>query len=317
MAANESAYYKQGNYGSKGRGMEAKGNIPRGACIIEEVPLLLIVAGRIDQFNEDASYGAGEHSGGPLVQHEYNKLSYEQQSTFQRLTYQKQTQAWLDSHTRSRGALTLEQWRCLARLQANAFDASEDEANMSGHGAKTFVVFHRTSFFNHSCKPNAAWKWHTERKCGMVHALRDIEAGEQIFFSYIHTLQDTLKSRADRQTTLQNGWDFRYSCPCCRLGANAVEEDDNRRKKAWEDWKYLDELPWPSEAIPMDQSHLATLKWPEGSPDGPLKNEAYVKCKNVKGEDVTELHREHRRMIAYYKSVTEQFKALQLNDSDM
>jgi hypothetical protein len=111
MVPNEAAYYKQGKYGLKGRGMEANGKIPRGACIIEEGPLLLIVAGRIDQFNENAFYGAGEYSGGPLVQHEYNKLSYEDQNTFRKLTYQKQTQGWLDGHTRSRGTLTMDQWR--------------------------------------------------------------------------------------------------------------------------------------------------------------------------------------------------------------
>lgn len=155
MVPDEGAYYKQGNYGSKGRGMEAKGNIPRGACIIEEAPLLLIVAGRVDQFNDTAFYGAGEYSGGPLVQHEVNKLSYEDQNKFQKLTYPKQTQGWLDSHARSRGALTMNQWRYLARVAVNAFDASEDDANRSGHGAKTLVVFHRISFFNHSCKPNA------------------------------------------------------------------------------------------------------------------------------------------------------------------
>jgi hypothetical protein len=202
-------------------------------------------------------------------------------------------------------------------VAANAFDASEDEADRSGHGAKTLVVFHRISFFNHSCKPNAVWKWHPQRKCGMVYALRDIVAGEQIFLSYIHTLKDTLKSREDRHTILQNGWNFRCSCAGCRLSTTAVREDDSRRKKAWDDWKYLDELPWPSETMPMDQGHLATLKWLGDGPNGPLDNEADVKCEDAEGKDVTDLHREHRRMIAYYKSVTEQFKALELNDSDM
>jgi hypothetical protein len=48
-----------------------------------------------------------------------------------------------------------------------------------------------------------------------------------------------------------------------------------------------------------------------------LRNEADVKCKDGSGKDVTDLHREHRRIIAYYKSVTTQFKALELHDADM
>lgn len=151
----------------------------------------------------------------------------------------------------------------------------------------------------------------------MVHALKGIVAGEQILLNYIHTVKDTLKSRKQRHKVLQDGWNFLCSCTGCRLSTTAVEEDDHRRKKAWEDWEYLDELPWPSENIPMNQNHLAGLKWPEGGPDGPLDNEADVECKDAGGVDVTDLHREHRRMIAYYKSVTEQFKALELNDSDM
>jgi hypothetical protein len=321
MVPSEGAYHKQANYGPKGkgmgRGMEAKCRIPRGACIIEEAPLLLIVAGRVDQFNEETFYGAGEYSGGPLVQQEFNKLSYENQSKFTKLTYPKQTEAWLDSQVRSRGKLTMSQWRHLARVAANAFDASDDEADRSGNGTKTLVVFNRISLFNHSCKPNAIMKWHPERKCGMVHALREIVPGEQIFLSYIHTVKDTLKSRKDRQTILQDGWDFECACTGCHLSDTAVVEDDNRRKKGWDDWTYLDELPWPSARIPMHQNHLATLKWPEGSPDGPLANEADIKCKDASGKDVTDLHREHRRIISYYKSVIAQFKALEINDADM
>ena len=69
--------------------------------------------------------------------------------------------------------------------------------------------------------------------------------------------------------------------------------------------------------MPLDQGHLATWKWPEDGPNGLLDNEADVKCEDAEGKDVTDLHREHRRMIANCKSVAEQFKALELNDSDM
>lgn len=314
-AENTGPYFRQSRYRGKGRGMQARRKIPRGTPILEEAPLLHIVTGRVDLFQESLFWGAGEYSGGPTVLQEVNKLSSEDHVKFLQLTYDtKKSQEWLDSHERKRGSLSMDEWACLSRLARNAFDATEDDADRFGNGQKTIVVFHRISFFNHSCKPNAVWKWHPERKCGMVHALKEIAAGDQIYLNYLPSLDEILKSRKDRRTTLEDHWGFNCTCTGCTLSADALEAEDAQRKKALRDWKILINLPRPIEAVPMEQQHLDTLTWPDDSDDISLTAEANIQCK---GKDMVALHREHRRMIAYFESVTEQFEALELDHPDM
>lgn len=184
--------------------MQARRRITRGTCILEEAPLLHLSTGRVDLFQESLFWGAGEYSGGPAVLQEVNKLSADDQIRFLQLTYDtKKSQDCLDSYGRKRGNLSMDEWNCLSRLARNSFDASEDDADRFGNGQKIIVVFHRISFFNHSCKPNAVWKWHPERKCGMVHALKEIPAGEQIYLSYLSSVEDTLMARDERRAALQ------------------------------------------------------------------------------------------------------------------
>ena len=203
MPENAGMCFRQILFRGKGRGMQARHKINRGTSILEETPLLRIVAGRVDLFQESLFWGAGEYSGGPAVLQELNKLSFEDQIKFLQLTYDtKKSQEWLDSHGRKRGNLSMDEWSCLSRLARNSFDATEDDADRFGNGQKIIVVFHRISFFNHSCKPNAVWKWHPERNCGMVHALKEIPAGEQIYLSYLSSVEDTHLPIEDRRAAL-------------------------------------------------------------------------------------------------------------------
>ena len=204
----------------------------------------------------------------------------------------------------------------------NAFDASPGERDQFGSGEKVLVVFHHISFINHSCTPNAVWEWNPQRGVGTVHALRNITKGHQIYVSYIATLEDTLKTRAQRQALLSNGWGFDCTCAVCHVGEATWRVDDDLRRKAWREWQVLINLPWPNDAVPMSDAHLATLTWPDDHKDVSTRNDdedddeddEEIVCE---GRNATALHREHRRIIAYYDSVTDQFKALQLNDPDM
>lgn len=59
--------WRQSQHGTKGRGLSAAITIKRGTRILEEAPLLRLVVGRVELFDEDAFYGAGNYSGGPAV----------------------------------------------------------------------------------------------------------------------------------------------------------------------------------------------------------------------------------------------------------
>lgn len=306
--------WRQADHKTKGRCLEAAITIKRGTRILEEAPLLRLAVGRVDQFDENTFIGAEDFSGGPAVLEALQRTSYENQAKFNELTYQEKTQETLSGRQRARGALTMAQWQCLSRLQRNAFDASLDEADRFGSGEKVLVVFHHISFINHACKPNAVWEWNPQRGVGTVHALKDITKGHQIYVSYIASLENTLKPRKERQDLLSSGWGFDCDCAICHLGATTSRAEDNLRGKAWRDWQALCKLPWPNDAVPMTDAHLATLTWPDDHEDISTRDDEEIVCK---GRDMTALHREHRRIIAYYESVTDQFKALQLNDPEM
>jgi len=314
VADDTGPYFRQKHFPGKGRGMAARRKIERGSLILEEPPLLRIAVGRVDLFQENLFFGAGDGSGGPAVYQEYNKLSAEDQMKYLQLAYDQRPQDWLNGHGRKRGNLSMDEWDCLSRLERNSWDASDDEAERLGSGEKVFVAFHRISFFNHSCKPNAVYKWHPERKCGMVHALREISTKEQIYLNYRPSLEDVLLSRKARREALQKSWAFKCTCTVCGLSANASKTDDEQRARALREWKVLIELPRPAEAVPMEQDHLDTLTWPDGSNDISSDEETEIQCF---GPDMVALHREHRRKLAYFESVTAQFQALELNDSDM
>lgn len=110
MPENAGMCFRQILFRGKGRGMQARHKINHGTSILEEAPLLRIVAGRGDLVQESLFWGAGEYSGGPAVLQELNKLSFEDQIKFLQLTYDtKKSQEWLDSHGRKRGNLSMDE----------------------------------------------------------------------------------------------------------------------------------------------------------------------------------------------------------------
>jgi hypothetical protein len=307
---------------TKGRCLFAASTIRRGDCILEEPPIMKVNAGPLHLYIDPTFFGAGEGSGFPLVLEEYNKLSFEDQVKFMELNHEEKTQEWLDSHKCQRTKINMLQWLNLSRVARNAFDATPDEAMESGQGIKTFVVFEHIFCFNHSCKPNAVFKWYPQRQCGMVHALRTIRRGEEIYLSYISSLEDTLKNRKDRREILQDRWGFRCNCSLCHLPQYASDPEDDLRDTAWKEWKYLKSLQWPSNLSHNDDDYFDSLPWPADHHDVTMDDAGdatiYLRCKPPKGQnDLTILHREHRRISAYYESVSNQFKALKIHNSEL
>jgi len=74
----------------------------------------------------------------------------------------------------------------------------------------------------HSCTPNAEHHWDLNSFTYEVRALRAIQKGEQIFITYLNTLN----SRANRQNELSLKYSFVCACPSCSLPTNESRRSD-------------------------------------------------------------------------------------------
>ncbi|TVY37547.1 SET domain-containing protein, partial [Lachnellula occidentalis] len=77
---------------------------------------------------------------------------------------------------------------------------------------------------NHACDNNAQKNWNEKSKRHTVHALRDINEGEEITITYIVPL----KNRTARQKALQEKFGFTCLCRLCFLPLKQSQESDRR-----------------------------------------------------------------------------------------
>ncbi|KAG6811009.1 hypothetical protein H0H92_009386 [Tricholoma furcatifolium] len=87
-------------------------------------------------------------------------------------------------------------------------------------------VYDKLSLFNHSCTPNASYRWDLQRFSGDVFAVRPIAADEQITISYC----PLFIPRAERQKTLSSKYAFKCACTSCALPDNLSARSDVKRK---------------------------------------------------------------------------------------
>ncbi|KAG5643172.1 hypothetical protein DXG03_001376 [Asterophora parasitica] len=88
------------------------------------------------------------------------------------------------------------------------------------------VVGGIVSRLNHSCLPNAEYKWDLLSLALYVRAVRPIKKDEQICISYC----DLLQPRAQRRKELQLKYSFKCDCPSCSLPDDKSAQSDARRK---------------------------------------------------------------------------------------
>ncbi|KAL5379234.1 hypothetical protein PMIN02_010995 [Paraphaeosphaeria minitans] len=79
------------------------------------------------------------------------------------------------------------------------------------------AIFLEACRINHACDNNAQKNWNEKIKRHTVHALRDINKGEEIMITYL----GPLKNRKARQEALQEKFDFTY-CVIDQLGTDGV-----------------------------------------------------------------------------------------------
>ncbi|KAL5350928.1 hypothetical protein ACLOAV_004501 [Pseudogymnoascus australis] len=86
------------------------------------------------------------------------------------------------------------------------------------------AIFLEACRINHACDNNAQKNWNEKIKRHTVHALKDINKGEEITITYL----GPLKNRKSRQKALQEKFGFTCLCRLCSLPPEQSQESDRR-----------------------------------------------------------------------------------------
>lgn len=176
----------------QGVGVFATADIPKGTRIVSEPPLLRVRTTH-HAYKQDVIAAA-------------NELTEEQMQTLMSL---RNNHPGRDSNP------------VQGIVDTNAFDLAND------HGLCEIGVFSQSSLFNHACNPNAIWSFNPQTNLMTIHALKDIQGGQQITVSYISTYEPY----ADRQKSLTENQGFTCRCDLCSLPLDEREKSDGRRKQ--------------------------------------------------------------------------------------
>jgi len=93
---------------------------------------------------------------------------------------------------------------------------------------RSSAVFAHNARLNHSCSPNLHCSWSATLGAQTLHALRDIDIGEELTISYLPTLE---RPRAVRRDALLSGFGFPCACCACSLSGGALRASETRRAR--------------------------------------------------------------------------------------
>ncbi|KAG5653686.1 hypothetical protein H0H81_011438 [Sphagnurus paluster] len=116
------------------------------------------------------------------------------------------------------------------------------------------AVFVNTSRCNHSCGPNARWEWDTHTFALYLSAVRPIMHGEEITIQYIACTAP----RDERRAALEALYGFTCRCAYCTLSPDATEKSDAARVWLGEFWGSLP----PFEAWCLERGTLTSPSTP-------------------------------------------------------
>ncbi|SPJ88719.1 uncharacterized protein FTOL_12613 [Fusarium torulosum] len=95
-----------------------------------------------------------------------------------------------------------------------------------GSGATVGAVYPTICFINHSCRANAHNSWNETLGSETIHAIQDIEPGQEITISYDHGGPST-----SRKPWLKEKFGFDCDCSVCLLPHEELEKSDKRRER--------------------------------------------------------------------------------------
>ena len=175
----------------KGKGLIAIKKISKGMRILSEEPIITIPGNKLNIEQLQISI-------------------YQQVATLS----EHQHRAFLSMHNIHPYRDAAEQY--LGIVQTNSLPAEAD----GDKGA----IFLEACRINHACDNNAQKSWNEKIKRHTVHALRDIDKGEEITITYL----GPLKNRTARQKALQERFGFTCLCHLCSLPPEQSQQSDRR-----------------------------------------------------------------------------------------
>lgn len=187
--ANSPMYALQDAVG-KGKGLFATEKISKGTRILSEEAVITL------------SEQVSSERLGTSIRQQVDALS------------EHQRQAFLSMHNIHPYKNTTEQ--CLGIFRTNSLPAEA----VGGKGG----IFLEACRINHACDNNAQKNWNDTIKRHTVHALRDIDKGEEITLTYL----SPLKNRKTRQKILLERFGFICLCRLCSLPPEQSQESDRR-----------------------------------------------------------------------------------------
>ncbi|RFU29079.1 hypothetical protein B7463_g7275, partial [Scytalidium lignicola] len=174
----------------KGKGLVATRKITKGTRILSEEPIVRVPEKTLGNQSLLAS-----------IRRQVDALSPDQRSAF------------LSLHNIYMDDAAL---KYLGIIRTNALPFGDDVMEAG--------IFLDACRINHACDNNAQKSWNENIKRHTVHALRDIEEGEEITIYYL----GVLNSREARQEALQRKFAFTCSCRLCSLPPDQSQENDRR-----------------------------------------------------------------------------------------
>jgi hypothetical protein len=178
----------------KGKGLVAIEKISKGTRILSEKPIIIVPGvPRSVPDSEQLRISICE---------QVNALS------------EHQRRAFLSMHNIHAYRNAAEQYLGIIRTNALPIETEGSEG----------AIFLEACRINHACDNNAQKNWNENIKRHTVHALRDIQKGEEITIYYL----GVVKGREARQQALQTKFGFTCLCRLCSLPPEQSKESDKR-----------------------------------------------------------------------------------------
>ncbi|KAK3390710.1 hypothetical protein B0H63DRAFT_410660 [Podospora didyma] len=182
----------------KGKGVVANRRIRRGEIIIVDFPAVLI----------------GTHFLTDAAPHHRRRIL-------------KQAIKQLPERTRERvNGLTKRE----GEYEVDSILGQNSNSVVLGDGEIHVGLFTEAARINHSCRPNAYFRFSEERLTMEVGAYRQIETGEEIVMSYV----PVTAKHTDRRNYLKENWGFDCKCSLCLASELDVSDSEGRRRRMTE-----------------------------------------------------------------------------------